>query len=311
MNAHELLERQLRASVVALAEPQNVSRPGRWRRPPRRLMLIAAALVLLVAGAAVAAKIIDHRSAHHKAKDLTEQALSATAHLAVCQPVGLRPAAISNATPSARVTRALPALATPPATAPPAGVLRLVRPSAGQALLRRTVRSLDFGGGVRTVLYVAQGTGPGGPADPVGCLNARLASVVALHPKADAVQATALGNVRARRETRPGAESISMLVNTSHRGPWAGSERVVPPTGLKPGMLLTRATVGAHRVFYAAVASPTATTATVRSAGRKLPAKVIDGALGFVAPASARRFAVRQTDAAGRPVGYKTLRVPR
>ena len=114
MTAHELLERQLRASVTALAEPRETIRPGRRPRPPRRLMLIAAALVLLVSGAAVAAKIIDHRSPHHQAKDLTEQALSATAHLAACRPVGLRPAAISNATPSTRVTRVLPALATPP-----------------------------------------------------------------------------------------------------------------------------------------------------------------------------------------------------
>lgn len=317
MSAHDQLERQLRHSVreqVARQAPRPArpARPASPRWPRHRLGALAATLLVAVTGVAVAGEVIDLRSTGHQINDLVADTLVRTGRLPACRPVGTRSAAISDATPSTRVTDALPALATFPRSAPPPSALALARPLAGQALLRRTVRSLRFPGGVRAVLYTTQGAGPQGPADPAACLQARLAQVVLLHPKDDDVQMGAIVRLKSRPDTQPGAETLGLTVSAAPRRPWIAGAVTVPEVGLRPGALLARTPLPRGRVFHAAIASPDAVRVTVRTAkGRRVPARISNGILGFAAPAGDRRFTVAQRRADGRPVGYTRLVVGR
>jgi hypothetical protein len=233
MSAFDELQRQLLDSVVrrqagvggheaagyeaGVAEHETRIGAPRSRRswwhpgeagPRRWIALIAVPLVF--AAAAAAAKIVT-QSGESPENVLINRVLGETGRSASCRMTGPRKSGLSNEAPDAVITATLPALARPPHDPPSPAVVALAERNSGGAVLARTIRVVALPDGLSLIEYVAHGEGPFTLVDPRRCLQARLARLAALRPRAhDRLREIVAQELRRMSETNPGTQSLTL-----------------------------------------------------------------------------------------------------
>jgi hypothetical protein len=233
-------------------------------------------MLLLAAVALAATGVVGLGGSGESATDLASRAITSTEHDPACRFV-LTPRAStpSDHPPLSQITGLLPGLAV--ARRPSAELLRLATTAAHAPVLETTIREVEFAGGIRILLFVTEGFGPVAPADPQGCLTARLTYLAALRPKRDdPTREAAAARIREDPETSRGEESLFIDVLAHGPGPArlsGGSALPVTPAGAQLRSGLTQSLSGCGSVatqsgpgcpvLYAGIAAPGAKRVTV------------------------------------------------
>jgi hypothetical protein len=177
----------------------------------RRRWLVLAAIPLVFVAAAAAAKIVT-QSGESPENVLFNRVVGDTGRSAACRMTGPRKSRLSSEAPDPVITATLPALARPPHDPPPPAVVALAERNSGGAVLARTIRVVALPDGLSLIAYVAHGQGPFTLVDPRRCLQARVARLGELRPRAhDRLRAIVTQELMRMPETNPGTQSLTLL----------------------------------------------------------------------------------------------------
>jgi hypothetical protein len=238
VSAFDDLQRQLLDSV-ARRQPRAADRdtgvarrsarlPGRGAPGSRRLLardgaqrrrwLVLLAIPFVFAAAAAAAKIVT-QSGESQENALVNRVLAETSGWAACRGTGPRKSRLSSEAPDPVITATLPALARPPHDPPPPAVVALAERNSGGAVLARTIRVVALPDGLSLIEYVAHGQGPFTLVDPRRCLQARVARLGELRPRAhDRLRKIVARELMRMPETNPGTQSLTLTRREQRAG---------------------------------------------------------------------------------------------
>jgi hypothetical protein len=333
MSAFDELQRQLLDSVARRHTCVAGSR-RLWLRDGarRRRWLVLVAIPLVFVAAAAAAKIVA-QSSESPENTLLNRVLGETGRSAACRMSGPRKSELSSEAPDPVITATLPALARPPHDAPPAAVVALAERNGGGAVLARTIRLVALPDGLSLIEYVAHGQGPFTLVDPRRCLQARIARLAELRPRAhDRLREIVTQELMRMPETNPGTQSLTLTRREQRAGapldgggasfPVIASEAAMPTGVLFSGSGCEYARPGhpAHcsPIYYGGIVKPATAYLTLEPAGRARKGArtrevsrrigVREGLFLFTVPRGTGPEVVVQRSRDGRPLARSPLR---
>ncbi len=304
-----------------------------WARDgaQRRRWLVLVAIPLVFVAAAAAAKIVA-QSGESPENVLIDRVLGETGRSAACRMTGPRKSGLSSEAPDPVITATLPALARPPHDPPPPAVVALAERGSGGAVLARTIRVVAMPDGLSLIEYVAHGQGPFTLVDPRRCLQARVARLGELRPRAhDRLREIVTQELMRMPETNPGTQSITLTRREQRAGapldgggasfPVIASEAALPTGVLFSGSGCENARPGhpAHcsPIYYGGIVKPATAYLTLqpapgaRSRGTRRIRRRIgvrEGLFLFTVPRGTGPEVVVQRSRDGKPLARSPLR---
>jgi hypothetical protein len=281
--------------------------PSGGRRGPlrgrRRGLLVALIAVVVGGGVATAAQtgvlpVARHGDRPVSARQLAFRAVQEAQKVGACRPVEPGKAATTELAPIDGAVRSL--FSTPPDAVAMRIALAI---NHGGPVVAGSARRVVLPGPKVMVLWVSVGAGPGAPADPAACGQARLAQVARDRPDPNSrLRRKAEAILRGYRDTIPGLQTLEVVLRRGRPGGGSG-------TGIPlDGRAMPIGIVGGSGDDSTGLAAPGATRVTVDGRALHRRFAVRDGVFVVTLPHGTGPVRLRQRAADGRVLARETLR---
>jgi len=303
-DAFDDLERDLRRVVRA-----------RRRRRARRALVVAVAAVLALAGVAASQisrmpdveREVAVKPPIAEVERVLVEAVKGTMNRPECRIADTAvPSLVAERPLVPQIAAVLPALANPvPGTDPQPSVEMLQRSSTTGTIVSQSLRTLEFGGGLRLTVFVL-GEAYTPEQDPEACAEARRKRAAEL-AKGDLLKAVERRLAEAGRP-QPGHQYLYMsLIGPGEPGPHTSGFLAVPK--LRTG-IVQRGGLGRTRRYAGIVSSPRVAKVRIAPAhGRTLNIRVLDGFYVFTLERGSGQARVIEFSASGARI--RSFRLPR
>ncbi len=303
-DAFDDLERDLRRAVRA-----------RRRRRVRRALVVAVAAVLALAGVAASQiarapdveREVTIKPPNAEVERVLFEAIKATMNRPECRIADtVPPAQVAERPLVPQIASVLPALATPvPGIDPQPSVEMLQRSSTTGTIVSQSLRTLEFGGGLRLSVFVLDDAYTP-EQDPEACAEARRKRAAEL-AKGELLKAVERRLGRVNRPP-PGHQHLYMsLIGPGEPGPHTSGFLAVPK--LRTG-IVQRGGLGATRRYAGIVSGARVARVQIDPAhGRTLNIRVLDGFYVFTLARGSGQARVIELSASGKRI--RSFRLPR